>query len=210
MILERLDENVTVISAETAVAGLDLYTQTRDINLVLLDYNLPDMSGLDCLGQMQAYDPSISTIMLSAEEDANLIQHVLHKGAKGFITKTSSSDVMISAIKLVLSGGVYIPPVALTQTAPVPAITEEQLAPPLTPGVDTTPQPSSVQLTERQIDVLNEMAKGLSNKEIARLLDMSPSTVKVHVAAILKSFNVKNRTQAVNFAIENQLITPET
>ena len=154
--------------------------------------------------------------MLSANENAQKIQQALQQGASGFITKSSKSSVMISAIQLILAGGIYVPPAILkadlsgelvegnANTTPLNTTTETTNIPPASPNPanDTV----IVQLTGRQKEVLHLMDDGLSNKEIAKVLNMSPSTVKVHVAAILRACNVNNRTQAVSFARTHHLL----
>lgn len=209
LILERLDPHTDIVACGSGEEALSLASQQGDFKLVLLDYNLPDTTGLACLAQLQTHLPSAPIVMLSAENRADLIQQVLSAGARGFITKTSASDVMISAIKLVLSGGIYIPQEMLSSlSTPFAASTPEGVTHAVSPsplGVNT--KPINHQLTERQLNVLHEMLKGLSNKEIARELNMSPSTVKVHVAAILREFNVKNRTQAVAHARQHNILT---
>lgn len=196
LILENLDENVDVHCAESAAQALALAEKHSDLSLILLDYNLPDGNGLDIIATLQDKGCTTPIIMLSAEQNSDLIHQALNNGAKGFITKSSPSAVMISAIQLVLAGGIYIPPDALNKASTTPTKTEET----------KNTGDGSFALTDRQREVLLEMHKGLSNKEIARELNMSPSTVKVHVAAILREFDVKNRTQAVTFAKERGLI----
>lgn len=209
LILERLDDEVSVVCADSREQALERIQSEGEFSLILLDYNLPDGNGISLLGPILESHAQALIILLSAEQDAALIQQALNSGAKGFITKNSSSEVMLSAIKLVLAGGVYIPPDAISfgssQTSATQAAathTGSVASPsPKAGGLSTaSPAPENYALTERQLDVLQEMTKGLSNKEIARELNMSPSTVKVHVAAILREFNVKNRTQAVTHA----------
>ncbi|ABD80833.1 response regulator [Saccharophagus degradans] len=209
LILERLDPNTEITPCGTGADAFALAQQHADFSLVLLDYNLPDTTGLNCLAQIQAHLPTTPIVMLSAENKAELIQQVLAAGARGFITKTSPSDVMISAIKLVLSGGVYIPQEMISAlNMPFTAHSSDGITHAASPAPQTAPPATGDhQLTERQLHVLHEMLKGLSNKEIARELNMSPSTVKVHVAAILREFNVKNRTQAVAHARQKNIIT---
>jgi DNA-binding NarL/FixJ family response regulator len=192
LLISQLSDEITCIGCEDAGSAIDV-AQTQALDLVLLDYNLPDMTGLKCLLQIRACQPDLRVIMLSAEQGSELIKSAFTHGAKGFITKNSPSKVMLSAIQLVLAGGIYVPPEMLMSTADVPTPSKVTIETSLPRGV----------LTERQHDVFEEMKKGLSNKEIARALNMSPSTVKVHVAAILREFNVKNRTQAVNMDSQN-------
>jgi DNA-binding NarL/FixJ family response regulator len=204
--IDTLNEVLEVASGQEALAFLE---NDSDIDVLLLDYNLGDMSGEQVLLQVKKDSPEIPVIILSAQEEAPLIQDLLSKGASGFITKTSTSDVMLSAISLVVSGGIYVPPAILAGNVPLsvaPSAAVEQK--PVTINSFLAPRMAEkgFQLTQRQTDVIQEMAKGLSNKEIARSLDMSPSTVKVHVAAILKELDAKNRTVAVSMAKDMGLV----
>lgn len=200
IVLSKMEEISEVVQQATGSGALSAAEDDDDLDIVLLDYQLEDMNGLEVLAGLKSQRPEVPVIMLSAHEQSDLIQNALASNASGFITKTSTSEVMISAIQLVLAGGIYVPPAILADSKP------------------RAPRPFSsqsyahqgtqrdYQLTARQQDVIQEMGKGLSNKEIARELDMSPSTVKVHVAAILKEFEVKNRTQAVSTAKQTGLI----
>jgi len=213
LILERLADDIHILCSGSAEGGLEQARANPDLQLVLLDYNLPNSNGIDCLHQLLKLLPNTPLVMLSAENNSGLIQRALKMGAKGFITKNSSSKIMLSAIKLVLSGGVYIPPAALENndspisgSAPKDQVSQASATPNREASSELNARGNSnYQLTGRQREVLAEMAKGLSNKEIAQILNMSPSTVKVHVAAILREFEVKNRTQAVNFAREKRI-----
>ena len=193
--------DVSVLEADSAKTALEAIQQHQDLDLILLDLHLPDNQDFSLLQQIKSFDPSIPVAMLSANENAQKIQQALQQGASGFITKSSKSSVMISAIQLILAGGIYVPP-AILKT--------DFGGEPLENGAKTSPSSTddtiTVQLTERQKEVLHFMDDGLSNKEIAKVLSMSPSTVKVHVAAILRACNVNNRTQAVSFARTHHLL----
>ncbi|UTA46779.1 response regulator transcription factor [Simiduia sp. 21SJ11W-1] len=190
VLLHQLEPNAQVREVGSGAAAMEqLQQQAVEFDIVLLDYHLPDQDGMSILADIKAEFPELPVILLSAEEDPALVMRALQAGASGFITKSSSAKVMLSAIKLVLSGGVYVPPLMVAnKPAAVPK--------PMVEAVAERPV-TSVKLTDRQQEVLVEMGRGLANKEIARALDMSPSTVKVHVAAVLKELDVKNRTQAV-------------
>lgn len=212
LILKQLADNVTVVEAENSAQAVEkvdgVQAQSSDLDLVLLDLHLPDTEGFDLLETIRSKLPATPVAMLSADENANQISTALNLGATGFITKSSNSQVMLSAVQLILSGGVYVPPAILVQgdgvAVPAPNaggdVAEEEV-------VAKDVQAVEVQFTERQQQVLNLMGDGLSNKEIAKKLDMSPSTVKVHVAAILRLCDASNRTQAVAFAKNNGLIS---
>ena len=141
---------------------------------------------------IKASNPELPVILLSAHVDSGLIQQALKEQASGFIPKTSTPDVMLSAVQLVLNGGIYIPLEAMNGT--------------VTAGSPPVQSAAKAQLTQRQMDVLQQMKNGLSNKEIARELKMSPSTVKVHVAAILRELSAASRTQAVFLAKDRGLL----
>lgn len=206
-LLTGIDEFNEVLDVDCGRAALDFLEDDDDIDVVLLDFDLGDMKGVEVLNYIKSEIPEIPVIMLSGHEDAGLIQDLLAKGASGFITKNSSTDVMLSAISLVVSGGIYVPPAILTAQLSPQTQTEAPKAA-ITPNSFLAPNmvEHGYQLTQRQTEVLQEMAKGLSNKEIARVLDMSPSTVKVHVAAVLKELEAKNRTVAVTMAKNMGLI----
>ena len=212
--LNTSEGDVNVLEADSAKTALEAVQQYQDLDLILLDLHLPDNQDFSLLQQIKSFDPSIPVAMLSANEDAQKIQQALQQGASGFITKSSKSSVMISAIQLILAGGIYVPPAILKADLSGEPVENSANASPskaVTKTTHTSPSRSTddivtVQLTERQKEVLHLMDDGLSNKEIAKVLNMSPSTVKVHVAAILRACNVNNRTQAVSFARTHHLL----
>ena len=212
--LNTSEGDVNVLEADSAKTALEAVQQYQDLDLILLDLHLPDNQDFSLLQQIKSFDPSIPVAMLSANEDAQKIQQALQQGASGFITKSSKSSVMISAIRLILAGGIYVPPAILKADLSGEPVENSANASPskaVTKTTHTSPSRSTddivtVQLTERQKEVLHLMDDGLSNKEIAKVLNMSPSTVKVHVAAILRACNVNNRTQAVSFARTHHLL----
>lgn len=202
MVLNKIDGVSCVIEEATGSGAINTIQNDDDIDLILLDYQLGDTDGLSVLAQIKEHTPATPVIMLSAHEHTELIQQALQAGASGFITKTSTSNVMMSAIQLVLSGGIYVPP-AILNAQIQPQVSPSNFMSPNSGSEESIPQKITqdrYQLTSRQTDVMQQMGKGLANKEIARILNMSPSTVKVHVAAILKELEVKNRTQAVSTA----------
>ena len=128
---------------------------------------------------------------MSAVFDKEVVQKTIELGAAGYIPKTSSNAVIVSAVNLVMSGGVYIPPELLQDTK------RDEFD--LLRQIEKMPETSDKTgiLSPRQIDVLNLIAKGRSNKQIAYELGLTEGTVKLHVTAILKVLNVYNRTGAV-------------
>ena len=200
------EDNVNILEADSAKTALKALQQHQDLDLILLDLHLPDNLDFSLLQQIKSSDPSIPVAMLSANEDAQKIQQALQQGASGFITKSSKSSVMISAIQLILAGGIYVPPAILKANLSGDSETASESSLTSTPPSNPVDNTAIIQLTDRQKEVLHLMDDGLSNKEIAKVLSMSPSTVKVHVAAILRACNVNNRTQAVSFARTHHLL----
>lgn len=195
VLLQKMSGEAAVLEVGTAAAALKTAAEKPAIDLVLLDYTLPDSNGIEVLRALKGARPELPVILLSAHIDSALIQQALKEQASGFIPKTSTPDVMLSAVQLVLNGGLYIPPEAMSAPGSVPSA----------PSFHSSPA-GRIQLTQRQMDVLQQMKNGLSNKEIARQLHMSPSTVKVHVAAILRELAASSRTQAVFLAKDRGLL----
>jgi DNA-binding NarL/FixJ family response regulator len=139
------------------------------------------MDGMTGLAKLRDAAPATCVVVLSASEDARSIRSAIAAGAKGYIPKSAGCEIILSALQLVLSGGVYLP-VNVMESAAASA---------------------SDAMTSRQREVLLWLVRGKSNKEIAILLGMAENTVRVHVAAILRSLDVKNRTEA-GFAAANR------
>ena len=161
---------------------------------MLTDLAMPGSGWLEAIRKIHEPLPETPIIILSAVFDKEVVHKTIELGAAGYISKTASNAVIISAVNLVLSGGVYIPPELLRETAP------EEFD--LLKQVETVPDASKVEdkikiLTPRQIDVLKLIARGKSNKVIAYELGLTEGTVKLHVTAILKLLGVYNRTGAV-------------
>ena len=203
-LLQQKEPSWVISMAGDAAEARVAVSKNSDLDLILLDYDLPDGNGLDLLSEIKEKTPITPIALLSAHEEPKLIKATLAAGASGFITKASTSDVMLSALQLIFNGGVYVPPAVLkTDAMDLIGETDAEIE---TEISETQQNNKSYHLTERQKEVLNSMVKGLANKEIARELDMSPSTVKAHIAAILRELEVNNRTQAVTKARENGLI----
>ena len=190
-VLKASKLDVTIVEAATCSQGMRLAREHTDLEVILLDLSLPDGDGFQMLAKLRELYPAISVIVLSASNDRDDVMRALDLGAAGFIPKSTQRAVMLSALQLVISGGIYIPPEIL---AP------EQLS---RPSKANEASPMDFGLTERQVEVLGLMMQGMSNKAICRLLHLSESTVKNHVAAIFKALKVANRTEAVMAAVEH-------
>ena len=189
-VLKELEGGAIVLEAASARQAMDLIPQHPDLALILLDLQLPDRDGIEAMGELRELYPAISVVMLSAFNDRDNVVKALDNGALGFIPKTDSREILLGALRLILAGGIYIPPEILI------------LGPAMTAASDSTtpakrPSPAELGLTARQVDVLALMMEGKNNKLICRALELAEPTVKNHVSAILKALGVTNRTEAV-------------
>jgi DNA-binding NarL/FixJ family response regulator len=178
-----------------------LRTVSDDVDLAVVDLNMPGADGYSHIDELRRRHPSVPVIVLSGYEDPALMRGALERGALGFIPKAYSPEVMLSAVRLVLAGGVYVPPMMLSALPPgVVAASPEQpaggTARSASGGSATLETLRSV-LTERQVEVLQLLSQGKPNKLIGRSLGISEGTVKIHLAAIFRALNVRNRTEAV-------------
>jgi DNA-binding NarL/FixJ family response regulator len=191
-VLRQLDRTVEVHDARTADDGRRLVSSHPDAGLLLLDLMLPGADGFGFLREVRAACPELPVVILSGSDSREDILRSIDLGAMGFIPKTSSNQVMLQALRLVLSGGIYLPPVALA-----PRGAAETPSPPrmLEPRSGTSAR--ELGLTARQAQVLQLILQGKPNKVICRELGLAEGTVKIHVAAILRALNVSTRTQAV-------------
>lgn len=179
-----LDPQIVLREAATAAdARTILGDEADDLALVLLDLHLPDASGIPLLRSIRDDWPDLPIAILSGEEEPREMRQALDLDVVGYIPKSSPKHVLGNALRLVLDGGIYVPPGALA-AAP-------------------SPQAARFEgLTPRQREVALLLAKGLTNKEIASVLGIRPLTVKTHVEAILSTMDVTNRTEAVAVMID--------
>lgn len=175
-VLASAEPEMTLLQAADCVRALELATAHPDLDLVLLDLNLPGMNGFEGLQRLCDRFPALPVVILSASTRRADMQHALDLGAMGFVPKNATSQQMLQSLRMVLAGGVAVP-AALVRKA----------------GASGW----RASLTDRQRDVLALLARGMSNKEIARALDLAEATVKMHVTAIMRLLDVSNRTQAV-------------
>ncbi len=190
-VLKHLDTNINLLEAANAETALAVAEQHTDINLILLDLALPDADGFDVLRKFRERFPAAPVVVLSASDQHEIVIRALDEGAMGFIPKTSDNEVLVGALRLVLSGGVYLPPSLLRHSSVSSHGTDSpmRLAGPV--------NYRDIGLTQRQAQVLALVVQGKPNKLICRDLNLAEGTVKIHVTAILKSLGVVSRTQAV-------------
>lgn len=189
--LDPMVEAVVAMNLEELDRAVAEHGDTLD--LALVDIAMPGTQGHQHVTKLRAQAPSLPVIVLSGSEDAELMRSLIDMGVLGFIPKAYSPDVMLSAIRLVLAGGIYIPPLLLAHAQ------AQGWQPTEAPAADSSRCVDGLRnlLTERQIDVMRLLSQGKPNKLIARDLGISEGTVKIHLAAIFRALNVRNRVEAV-------------
>ncbi|MDE2606982.1 MAG: response regulator transcription factor [Burkholderiales bacterium] len=169
-------------SLEVAFRRLDEGLQA---DLMILDLQMPGFQGVDSVRAVRARRPEVPVLVLSGNEEPAIVRECIDLGAFGFVPKSAPPDQFLAALRLVLSGGVYLPPATLSVAAPVTRAQQDAWS------------RLGTRLTERQRQVLLGIVQGKPNKVIARDLGLSDTTVKSHVAHILDALVVSNRTEAV-------------
>lgn len=179
-VLQELDEQVDILEASNCDCASQHVAANPDLDLMLLDLNMPGTDGFKGLATFSKQYPTIPVVIISASNQRNDIQRALDAGAMGFIPKESTSSVMLNALKLILAGSIYLPPSMAQQSNQDP----------------NQKNGNGQTLTPRQLQVLKMVVQGHSNKVIAAELDIAETTIKMHVTAILRCLGVSNRTQA--------------
>ncbi|KXO12095.1 MULTISPECIES: response regulator [Marinobacter] len=183
-------ENTEIIETENLDNALEIAKNTDDLDLILLDLNMPGMHGLNGLITLRNEAPSLPVVIVSAEEDKQVVLQAITYGAIGFITKSSPRSEMTGAIQQILNGNVYLPSDIIRTSKENHSRKHRNDENAISPEMLNS-------LTRRQLLVLERMAKGESNKQIAYNLNIAETTVKAHVSAILRKLAVHNRVQAI-------------
>lgn len=184
-LVKELAGDLQIFHAGTLPQALELARATEELNLILLDLRMPGMNGLAGLKVMREARPEVPIMLMSGDADPETMRDALQAGAAGFIPKTMRAAPMLSALRLVLSGGRYIPEQVIQEMGQSP--------PRQVPGFEA--------LTLRELDVLRQLVKGQTNKEIGRELQLGEVTIGLHLRSIYRKLGVKNRTQAVRLAL---------
>jgi two-component system, NarL family, nitrate/nitrite response regulator NarL len=194
-LLRQMGPETVVLQAGDAAQALTLVAQHADLDAVVLDIAMPGIDGFRAITEFGRLRPELPIVVLSSSESADDVRHALSQGALGYVPKSASQKTLISAIRLVLNGELYVPPLILAEAAAT-----RSTVPP------TDASSARAVLTDRQIDVLRRVCEGASNRTIAIELGLSEKTVKAHISAIFKALNVVNRTQAAAAARKADLI----
>ena len=189
ILVREVSEAVETVQAETPddIAGA---VAAERFDLALLDLGLPETDGAVSVRTLRAQAPDLPVVVIATSERWSDACAAIDAGARGYIPKSASSAIMIAALRLVLSGGVYVPPLMGHGISPQRAVERPTIS-------ERETSISDRRLTRRQQEVLNWLVRGHSNKQIAQQLGLSEGTVKIHIAAILRAYQVSNRTQAV-------------
>ena len=183
-VLKGLDDHVEVLEAADCARAFELAQQHADLDLVLLDYHLPDMNGLLALNVFGRRHPELPVVMLSGSINPRIMNQVLARGAAAFLTKSGLSHELLAVIRQVLAGDVFVPPVLANDFL---ATVSGGLD-----GVGRFPK-----LSPRQEEVLLLLLAGRTNREMSEVLGLAEETTKNHVTAILRAFGVKTRLQVI-------------
>jgi len=170
------------VGAGDADEAVQALSNTPDFDLLLLDLMLPGTSGMAFLGVIRKRYPQIPVVILSALDDAETVMKAIRAGAAGFVSKASPTDMLMEALREVLSGEIWLPPEFRELSGK--RRRSKSVA-------------DRYGLTKSQARVLDLLAEGKTNREIAQLLDVTEGTVKIHVSAIFKALKVSNRSQAL-------------
>jgi len=204
LVIQGFGDDVSVVCVETARGARELLAEDASYDIVLLDLQLGDCSGFEMLEELRAAYPSLSVVVISSSDSNDDVSRSIYLGAMGFIPKRASNEILFEALSMVLSGGIYVPPMSLRSQLRSSAArrdhhgwgVQDETHPTFDPA-NTRGSAAALGLTPRQTDVLELPLQGQSNKLIARALNLSVETIKDHVAAVLRTLNVSSRTQAV-------------
>lgn len=199
-LLTDLDSRIEFIEADSCKVALEQYAD-EDIEVILLDYHIPGEVGREALSNIKQVFSSSAIVIVSSEDDPHIIRGAIEQGAAGFIPKSSTQEVLIAALRLVMAGGIYLPSRALHNIESSLSSPSAQYEKPARNPIEN--------LSSRQREVLISAVKGRVNKVIARELNISESTVKAHLSSAFRALGVSNRTEAVFVAAKLGLGTDE-
>lgn len=195
IVLGQIGPEVTVLECGDFAQAVDLAEQNEDLDLVILDLNMPGMAGVSGVETFRSRFPNTPTLVMSGYYRRQDIVDALQAGAAGFLPKTLNRDALLSAFRLVLSGQRFIPADLFPDGAPGQDGATDQTF------EDDFNGPFK-SLSGREREVMSQLLEGLTNKEIGRALDIQEVTVKLHLSSIYRKIGAKNRAQAVKFAVD--------
>jgi DNA-binding NarL/FixJ family response regulator len=204
-VIKGLGNDTVVLGASSAREAREALKADSNFDLVLLDLHLGDADGFDVLVEFRAKYPALPVVVVSASDRSSDVIRAIDAGAMGFVPKRASNETLFEALHMVMSGGIYVPPMTMgsepaakPEGDTVPSVLRVLREQAQEGGFQTNAAPlADLGLTPRQTEVLGLLLKGHPNKLIARELNLSVETIKDHVAAVLRTLGVSSRTQAV-------------
>lgn len=186
LLLRQRFEPAEILFTDSAEVALDLISAQSDIDLIILDLSMPGMNGLAFLTALQVRKCPIPAVVVSATENIADIQLSLSSGARGFIPKSYAANNTLNALDKILEGQVYIPGCIQQQLNRVGQV-----------AINANGAAADIPISKRQLDVLRLINDGLSNKDIAKVLNITESTIKSHVSILFDITQAKNRTECI-------------
>lgn len=185
--------------AGDGVASLQVVAD-RQPDVVLLDINMPNMSGLEALGELRKVAPTSRVLILTMHDDQTYLRQALAQGAAGYVLKQAADTELLTAIRTVYHGGAFLHP----------NHAQALLSPTVTPGAgQPAPSDNLAILSERELEVLKLIALGHANKEIAEMLYLSVKTVETYKTRIMEKLELTSRAALVRFALKQGLLTAD-
>lgn len=199
-VLQQLADEVEIIEAASFPEALRRMEIDPVVDLVLMDLNMPGSEGPPSVRQFHHRYSDAPIVVVSGLDRREDIERVMESGAVDFISKNTPSKIMLNALRLVLDGGIYLPPQLLQAALPA----EEQA----NAANGSRKQTNTHGLTSRQNEALTLLGRGLSNKEIAEVMGLAEGTVKIHIAAVYQVLHVSSRYEAMRAAERMGLVPP--
>jgi len=195
-VVKGLGDDVTVVGVATARAARDALHRDANFDLALLDLQLGDADGFDVLAEFRTAHPALPVVVVSASDRGSDVIRAVDLGAMGFVPKRASNETLFEALRMVMSGGIFVPQIIMGEAGAdsVPGSVRRRAS---DAGFQTPAALESLGLTPRRGEALALLLQGKPNKLIAREMSVSVETVKDHVAAVLRALKVGTRTQAV-------------
>jgi DNA-binding NarL/FixJ family response regulator len=196
--IERFEPEADVLTAADLSEALSIVETDERLDLVILDLKMPGMRGCASIADVHALRPALAVAIMSGSAQPQDVTEALAHGGRGFIPKTMAGAALVSAIRLIMAGEVFVPPSMFGYGASPSTSSHGNGG---APAHSETPA-----LTQREREVLGHLSRGYANKEIARFLDLQEVTIKLHVRGICRKLGAKNRTQAVTRAMDAGLV----
>jgi DNA-binding NarL/FixJ family response regulator len=195
-LLTQIDEKASFLEADNFDKALKRAGGASELRLMILDLVLPGLESLESIRRLMAKAPRVPVVIFSMIESRHEVLRTVEQGVAGFIPKTATGDEILRALKVVLSGELYLPRMLLKDSPRLPREPTSFLP------VDAASRQAIANLTARQRQVLSYLAQGMTNTKIATELGLSENTVRIHISAILRTLDLDNRTQAALLAAE--------